>query len=131
MDFITITNDEKIAQLVTSIYHREQEIHNYQANIQNYTALYSVLPKEWPQDLVQFKNLGEDLAIVPFDKLQQVSDLKFGERIGALLRTESIEQNKAKHIYNALISQLPAGFDLSAALLAEKEKVKAAEAAVK
>lgn len=126
MDFITITNDEKLAQLITSIYYREQEIHSYEVNIGNYNALYAILPKEWPQDLVQYKSLGEDLAGVPFDKLQEVSDLKFGERIAALLRTEHIEQNKAKHIFNALVAQLPSGFDLNSALLAEKQKIAAA-----
>lgn len=125
MEFITISNEEKLAQLISQIYYREQEVYQYQINIDNYTTLLNSVPSQWPADLEQYRTAGEDLAEVPVERLQEVSDLKFSARIAALLRTELIEQNKSRHIYNALVAQLPNGFDLNGALLAEKERIAA------
>lgn len=126
MEFITINGEEKTAQLITNLYYREQEIYGYQVNINNYTTLLNNLPNEWPADLEQYRNAGEDLAGVPIERLQEVSDLKFAARIAATLRTELVEQNKAKHIYQAMVAQLPAGTNLTEKLLEEKARIAAA-----
>jgi len=104
----TITAAQKKANLAKNIVAREHEVYGYQVNIDNYTALIALLPSEWPVELAQYQNLTPDQIVdqVPEVDIQEVSDLLFRAKILKLLKTETIEQGKAKHIYDALVSQI-------------------------
>lgn len=108
MEYTTITEEEKKANLATNILAREHEINGYQVNINNYGAMLANLPTEWPNDLLKYKDMStQQIATnVPDEHLDLVNDLLFADKIKLLLRTEKIEQGKAKHVYNALVSQL-------------------------
>lgn len=122
MNFLTVTQEEKLADMIAHIYMRELEIYQYQNNIDNYTRMLASLPSSWPEELMQYKNAPDDLSTVPLNLIETVSNIRLAERLSTLIRTEMIEQGKCKHIYNSLVSQLPLNFDLASALLAEKQK---------
>jgi len=44
---------------------------------------------------------------VPLETVQIVADYQYRDRIRYLIRTEAIEQNKAKQVLNALKAQIP------------------------
>ncbi len=104
----TITDKEKQDVLIANIVAREREIHSYQVNIDNYNALLKALPSSWPDELVKFRGLNTQqiAANVPLEQLQAVADLVFSDQVANLLKTEMIEQGKAQHVYNALVSQV-------------------------
>ena len=106
------SEQEKTNQLADAAFGREREIHYYQINIDNYTAMLADLPQDdWPAGLEQYKNVpSEQLPFdAPLETVQSVSDYQYRDRIRSLLRTEQLEQSKAVRVLNALKSQLPAG----------------------
>lgn len=107
MPITTITLEEKEKNALENILDREIEIDNYQINIDNYLAILKSLPSEWTAELEQFKGMDSQQIViqVPLESIDIVSDLIFYDKVSFLLRTEIIEQRKAKHIYNAIVSQ--------------------------
>lgn len=108
MDYKTITEDEKQAQLAVNIVDREHEIESYQTNIDNYESALALLPQEdWPESLVQYKGLppAKVAQNVPDEHIEQVSQLLFRDRLRALLKTEKMEQSKAKIMRDAMIAR--------------------------
>lgn len=103
-----ITDEQKRNDLLAQIAGREAEIYSYQTNINNYAAMLTILPKEWREDLVQFKGMTSEEIVknVPDVNMQLVSDLVFRDRIEITLKIEQLEQSKAVHVLNALKSQL-------------------------
>ena len=107
----TITPQEKKDNLVDHLLIREDEVHNYQVNIDNYTAILTVLPSVWPPELIQYKGYSPKDVVekIPEAEQDSVSDLIYMDRITFLLRTEKIEQRKARLVYDAMSSQIDAG----------------------
>ena len=109
--YLTITNQDTIDTLALNVVHREREVHQYQINIDNYTAMLAALPQgEPPAEILQYMSTKtEELPFdVPLETVQLVSDYQYRDRIRYLIRTEAIEQGKAKAVLNALKAQIPA-----------------------
>lgn len=124
---MTITTDDTLSALATNVVHREREVHQYQINIDNYTAMLSDLPSDsWPEAIAQYKNAPSDA--IPFDVslevVQLVADYQYRDRINQLLRSENIEQNKSKRVLNALKAQIPQD-QLDSLVAAAKSKIDA------
>lgn len=118
--YLTITNQDTINTLALNVVHREREVHQYQINIDNYTAMLAELPQgEPPAEILQYMSTKtEELPFdVPLETVQAVADYQYRDRIRYLVRTEAIEQGKAKSVLNALKAQIPA--DQLDALVAE------------
>lgn len=118
--YLTITNQDTINNLALNVVHREREVHQYQVNIDNYTAMLAAMPQgEPPAEILQYMSTKtEDLPFdVPLETVQAVAEYQYRDRIRYLIRTEAIEQGKAKAILNALKAQIPA--DQLDALVAE------------
>ena len=109
--YLTITNQDTIDTLAMNVVHREREVHQYQINIDNYTAMLAALPQgEVPADIAPYMDTPtEELpAISPLETIQLIADYQYRKRIQFLVRTEAIEQGKAKRVLDALKAQLPA-----------------------
>ena len=109
--YLTITNQDTIDTLALNVVHREREVHQYQINIDNYTQMLEDLPQgEAPAEIAQYMSTKvEELPFdVPLETVQIVSDYQYRDRIRYLIRTEAIEQGKAKAVLNALKAQIPA-----------------------
>ena len=106
MQFFTINDKQKKLNLVQALIGREQEIHLYDVNIQNYETMLTSLPQdEWPAVISAYKNTAIDQ--VPSDLHQLVTDYSFRDRLKALLATERLERSKSVRVYEAIIAQLP------------------------
>ena len=117
---MTINPQDTINTLALNVVHREREVHQYQINIDNYTAMLAAMPQgEPPAEILQYMSTKtEELSFdVPLETVQAVADYQYRDRIRYLIRTEAIEQNKAKQVLNALKAQIPA--DQLDALVAE------------
>ena len=124
--YLTITNQDTIDILALNIVHREREVHSYQINIDNYNAMLIALPQgDIPSEIAQyaFTDTGEDVPVdklpmfLPIETVQTIADYQYRRRITNLIRTENIEQNKAKRVLDVLKAQIPA--DQLDALVAE------------
>ena len=90
---------------------REQEVHSYQINIDNYQILLLALPQDdCPEYLAQYINtpVAQLPSNISFEDVQILSDYQYRNLVNSLLRTEMIEQGKAQRILNAIKSQIPA-----------------------
>jgi hypothetical protein len=117
---MTINPQDTINTLALNVIHREREVHQYQINIDNYTAMLAAMPQgDAPAEILQYMSTKtEELPFdVPLETVQVVADYQYRDRIRYLIRTEAIEQNKAKQVLNALKAQIPA--DQLDALVAE------------
>jgi hypothetical protein len=118
--YLTITAQDKLNDLALNVIHREREVHQYQINIDNYTAMLAAMPQgDAPAEILQYMSTKtEELPLdVPLETVQAVADYQYRDRIRYLIRTEAIEQGKAKAVLNALKAQIPA--DQLDALVAE------------
>jgi hypothetical protein len=117
---MTINAQDTINTLALNVVHREREVHQYQINIDNYTAMLAAMPQgEPPAEILQYMSTKtEELPLdVPLETVQAVADYQYRDRIRYLIRTEAIEQGKAKAVLNALKVQIPV--DQLDALVAE------------
>lgn len=117
---MTINAQDTINSLALNVVHREREVHQYQINIDNYTTMLAALPQgEPPAEILQYMSTKtEELPFsVSLDVMQQIADYQYRDRISYLVRTELIEQSKAKRVLDALKAQIPA--DQLDALVAE------------
>lgn len=118
--YMTINAQDTINSLALNVVHREREVHQYQINIDNYTTMLAALPQgEPPAEILQYMSTKtEELPFsVSLDVMQQIADYQYRDRISYLVRTELIEQSKAKRVLDALKAQIPA--DQLDALVAE------------
>lgn len=95
-----VTQEDHDRNLAQSIEMREQEVYQYQTNINNYTAmLQSCIQDPWPQHLMQYRGLARDqlaATIEDDDDLELASQLAFRDELKFRIRSEKIECNKAK-----------------------------------
>lgn len=95
-----ITQDEHDKNLAQAIEMREQEVYQYQTNINNYTAmLASCIQDPWPQRLIPYRGMERDQlaqAIADDDDLDLASQLAFRDELRLRIRSEKIECNKSR-----------------------------------
>lgn len=109
--YLTITNQDTIDTLALNVVHREREVHQYQINIDNYTQMLAALPQgEAPAEIAQYLSTKtEELPVfLSLELVQAIADYQYRDRISYLIRTEAIEQAKAKRVLEALKAQIPA-----------------------
>lgn len=91
---------------LTPVEIREQEVAQYQTNIDLYTSIAANLPSEWPEHLAYLKgskNRHADIATVEnLDDVLLVGDLWTHDDAVVAIRTETIEMRKAQAILNAI-----------------------------
>lgn len=103
------TNAEHIANLVANAAHRVDEVYQYQVNVDNYTVMLAALPTdEWPAHLAQYAAVTTDK--LPWnmsdEDVDAVSDYQYRDRLRQLLRSERVEQGKARRVLEALKVQI-------------------------
>jgi hypothetical protein len=119
-----ISAQEHLGNLVTQAYYRELEVYTYQTNIDNYTIMLTGLPEdEFPADLASFSNV--ETAQLPASlsdaEVETISQYQFRDKLKASIRTEVVEQSKAKLILAAVKAQIiTGGLDYDTALSAKK-----------
>jgi hypothetical protein len=99
-----LTPDEHLNNLVINAYGREMEVYAYQINIDNYTLMLQSLPQnDWPDNLVQYKDTTGDKLPHEMDpyNVMLVADYQYRDRLRGVLRTEMMEQSKAKRVRDA------------------------------
>lgn len=111
MTLLTITQQDTINTLAVNVVHREREVHQYQINIDNYNQMLVSLPQDnISAELAQYLNTQpDDLPIeMEIATVMLISQYQYRDRLKKLLRTENIEQSKAKAVLDSLKAQLPA-----------------------
>jgi hypothetical protein len=111
MAFLSINEQDVLENTALNIVFREREIHQYQLNIDNYNFILSNLPQgDIPSDISQY--IGSSTEDLPFflsdTVFQQITDYQYRNRVRDLIRSEKTEQNKSKHLLEALKAQIPA-----------------------
>jgi hypothetical protein len=90
----------------TPVQIRQEEVNQYQANIDMYTVIAAGLPSEWPERLVHLK--GEKNQHEAIAKIEDLADVVLVgqlwayEAAKASIRSEMVEKAKAEAILNAL-----------------------------
>jgi hypothetical protein len=95
-----ITQTEHDKNLALAIEMREQEVYQYQTNINNYTAMLAAcITDPWPQRLLPYRGMGRDQlaqAIADDDDLDLASQLAFRDELRLRIRSEKMECNKSR-----------------------------------
>jgi hypothetical protein len=110
-----ITTQEHLNNLVVAAFHREMEVYQYQINIDNYGVMLAALPQDsWPSDLLTYKNTPSEALPESLDDVAigLVADYQYRDKIRNLLRSEKVEQSKARRVRDALKSQIGADYDI-------------------
>ena len=108
-----ITQDEHDKNLAQSIEMRENEVYQYQININNFESMIanlSGLPTQWPAHLVQYRGMSRDemaARIEDDDELDIASGLAFRDELKARIRSEKMEQRKSKMVLDTLVGTCP------------------------
>lgn len=102
-------SEQPVEPTKTPIELRQEEVAQYQSNIDLYTSIASTLPSEWPDHLIQYKGRSDKheaiAEIEDLDDVVLVSDLWAHDQAVASIRAETVEMRKAQSILNALIAQ--------------------------
>lgn len=103
-----VTQDEHDKNLAMAIEMREQEVYQYQTNINNYTAMLAAcITDPWPQRLLPYRGMGRDQlaqAIADDDDLDLASQLAFRDELRFRIRSEKMECNKAKMMLTTAVA---------------------------
>lgn len=108
-----VTQDEHDKNLAQSIDMRENEVYQYQININNFESMIESLgslPVQWPAHLVQYRGMSRDqmaASIEDDDELEIASGLAFRDELKARIRSEKMEQKKAKLVLDTLVERCP------------------------
>ena len=102
-------SEQPVEPTKTPVELRQEEVAQYQSNIDLYTSIASTLPSEWPDYLIQYKGRSDKheaiAEIEDLDDVVLVSDLWAHDQAVASIRAETVEMRKAQSILNALIAQ--------------------------
>ena len=109
--FTTITTQDTLNILTNAYIAREQEVHLYQINIDNFTLMLDALPSDnLPDNLASY--LTTDIKDLPHSlsdaEVQAITDYKYRDELISRIRTEKSEQSKAKRVLDVVKSQIPA-----------------------
>jgi hypothetical protein len=129
---MVVTQTEHLDLLVTNAYHREKEVYQYQVNVDNYTVMLTGLPQDnIPTSLANYAN--SETQDLPWDMddadVQMIAQYQYRNKLRALLRSEKVEQNKARLVLEALKAQVIAGGLDYPTVIAEKKIVEEAKIA--
>jgi hypothetical protein len=95
-----VSQDEHDKNLAMAIEMREQEVYQYQTNINNYTAMLAAcINDSWPQRLMPYRGMGRDQlaqSIADDDDLDLASQLAFRDELKFRIRSEKMECNKSR-----------------------------------
>ena len=95
-----VTQDEHDKNLAMAIEMRENEVYQYQTNINNYTAMLAAcITDAWPQRLLPYRGMGRDQlaqSIADDDDLDLASQLAFRDELKFRIRSEKMECAKSK-----------------------------------
>jgi hypothetical protein len=82
------------------------------------------LPAEWPENLLTYRTWDRDRLIATLDDatLELVTGLLFRDQIRMRIRTEKIEQQKAKLVLGSLKTQIVDEAAVKTAIADEKAK---------
>lgn len=102
---------DHLSNLATSIASREQEVYQYQVNINNFEAMLqdmATLPAEWPQRLMQYRSSTPDelVGILSAEDFDLFMNLSFRENIRRRIATEKTEQKKSMMVLGSLKKQV-------------------------
>ena len=127
---MVVTQTEHLDTLVTNSYHREKEVYQYQVNVDNYTVMLTGLPQDnIPTSLANYANT--ETHDLPWDMddadVQMIAQYQYRNKLRSLLRSEKVEQNKARLILEALKAQVVAGGLDYLTVIAEKKIVEDAK----
>jgi hypothetical protein len=90
----------------TPIQHREQEVAQYDQNIEVYKAIASTTPSEWPERLLKFKGIENRHTVIAevedLDDVELLANLWAHDDALAAVRSEMVERAKSKAILEAL-----------------------------
>jgi hypothetical protein len=90
----------------TQLQVRQQEVNQYEANIQLYKTIAAGLPSEWPSHLEHLKGeKNQHEAIAQIEDLEDVllvGNLWAYESAQASIRSEMVEKARAEAILNAM-----------------------------
>jgi hypothetical protein len=88
---------------------RANEVAQYQATIDLYTAISASLPSEWPSHLIHLKGATDKhnaiAAIASLTDVALVSDLWAHDDAQAAIRSNTVEMRKAQAILTVLEAQ--------------------------
>ena len=105
MEYYSITNDNKTATLISALIDREQELHAYELNIENYSAMLNALPAgEWPETLLSYKSAS--INDIPEEFVADFNSYTFRDTLTNLLKTEKAEYEKSLLVYNQFVASL-------------------------
>jgi hypothetical protein len=127
---MVITQTEHLDTLVTNAYHREKEVYQYQVNVDNYTVMLTGLPQDAiPSNLAM--HINTETQNLPWDMddadVQMIAQYQYRDKLRSLLRSEKVEQNKARLVLEALKAQVIAGGLDYPTVIAEKKIVEDAK----
>ena len=107
----SITQTEHDKNLALAIEMRENEVYQYQTNINNYTAMLAACIQDlWPQRLLSYKGMARDqlaASIENDDDLELASQLAFRDELKLRIRSEKMECNKCKMMLDIAVSSAP------------------------
>lgn len=115
--YLTINTQDTLNILALNIVHRENEINSYQINIDNFNQMLSVLPQgDVPSDIAQYVGAKpenhtkiEDLPLSFSDEqIALINKYQYRVDLTLRVRSEKVEQSKAKAVLDALKVQIPA-----------------------
>jgi hypothetical protein len=129
---MVVTQTEHLDTLVLNAYHREKEVYQYQVNVDNYTVMLTGLPQDnIPTNLASYANT--ETQDLPWDMddadVQLIAQYQYRNKLRSLLRSERVEQNKARLVLEALKAQVVAGGLDYTTVIAEKKIVEEAKIA--
>ena len=103
-----ITQTEHDKNLALAIEMREQEVYQYQTNINNYSAMLAACIQDpWPERLLPYRGMGRDQlaqAIADDDDLDIASQLAFRDELRFRIRSEKMECSKAKMMLDIAVA---------------------------
>ena len=96
--------------LEKNIGHRKTEVAEYQVNVDNYTAMLTIIPSDLPEELEQhrYHDIKELVIALTEEELTVLSDVQFHAKIAGSLIMEKLEQRKAQYVMDAMKVQLEA-----------------------
>ena len=103
-----ITQTEHDKNLALAIEMRENEVYQYQTNINNYSAMLAACIQDpWPERLLPYRGMGRDQlaqSIADDDDLDLASQLAFRDELRFRIRSEKMECNKSKMMLETAVA---------------------------
>ena len=91
---------------------RQQEVAQYQSNIDTYSAILATLDTALPEHLEPYRTRTDKhqaiTEIADLDDVQTLSNVWFAQELHGRIRSEMLEQSKARAILAVLEAQSPA-----------------------